>query len=54
MWGRSYLSGVQWVMADQLPPEVKALVLSVNGTERYRHMQRPPESLESRNVLVLE
>jgi putative CocE/NonD family hydrolase len=38
MWGRSYLSGVQWVMADQLPPEVKALVLSVNGTERYRQL----------------
>jgi putative CocE/NonD family hydrolase len=38
LWGMSYLSGVQWIMADQLPPEVKALVLSVNGTERYRQL----------------
>jgi uncharacterized protein len=38
MWGMSYLSTVQWLIADQLPPEVKALVLAVNGTERYRQL----------------
>lgn len=35
-YGHSYLSAVQWVMADRLPNEVKAMVLSGFTTERYR------------------
>lgn len=38
LYGASYLSFVQWVMVDQLPPQVKTLFLSVFGTERHRQM----------------
>lgn len=36
MWGLSYLTAVQWLIADQV--EVKAFVLAVNGTERYQQL----------------
>lgn len=36
LYGDSYLSAVQWVVADKLPAEVKALVISGFTTERYR------------------
>ncbi|WP_019536159.1 CocE/NonD family hydrolase [Paenibacillus ginsengihumi] len=35
-YGHSYLSAVQWAMADRVPPEVKAMCISGFTTERYR------------------
>ncbi|WP_248927164.1 CocE/NonD family hydrolase [Paenibacillus hamazuiensis] len=35
-YGASYLSAVQWAMADRVPPEVKAMCISGFTTERYR------------------
>lgn len=35
-YGHSYLTAAQWAMADQLPKEVKTMVLSGFTTERYR------------------
>jgi putative CocE/NonD family hydrolase len=35
-YGHSYLTAAQWAMADQLPQEVKTMVLSGFTTERYR------------------
>ncbi|NOV01276.1 CocE/NonD family hydrolase [Paenibacillus planticolens] len=36
LYGGSYLSFNQWILADCLPPEVKTLYLSVMGTDLYR------------------
>ncbi len=33
--GESYLSAVHWIVADQLPPEVKTMVLGVFGMDIY-------------------
>jgi uncharacterized protein len=38
MFGASYLSFAQWLVADSLPPEVKTLFIMVAGTERHRQM----------------
>jgi putative CocE/NonD family hydrolase len=38
MFGMSYSSYVQWIIADVLPKEVKTLMLDVFGTERYDQM----------------
>lgn len=38
MYGHSYGGFEQWIVADQLPREVKTLFLGVFGTERYRQM----------------
>lgn len=38
MIGASYMGGVQWAMADALPPEVKTLVPMVFGTDMYRNL----------------
>ncbi len=38
MFGPSYLSINQWLMADAVPVEVKTLFFTVAGTERYRQM----------------
>jgi len=35
LYGPSYMSFNQWVLADSLPPEVKTLYLSVMGTEQH-------------------
>ncbi|MCY9693173.1 CocE/NonD family hydrolase [Paenibacillus alginolyticus] len=35
-YGPSYLSAVQWAMADRVPPEVKAMCICGFTTERYR------------------
>jgi len=37
-YGPSYLSAVQWAMADALPSEVKAMALAGFTTERYRQL----------------
>ncbi len=38
MYGLSYGGFEQWIVADQLPKEVKTLFIGVFGTERYRQM----------------
>ena len=38
MFGPSYLTINQWLIADVVPKEVKTLFLTVAGTERYRQM----------------
>ena len=38
MFGHSYLAFTQWIIADQLPQEVKTLYMTAFGTERYRQM----------------
>ena len=38
MFGPSYLTINQWLVADVVPKEVKTLFLTVAGTERYRQM----------------
>ena len=38
MFGMSYGSFVQWIIADSLPKEVKTLILDAFGTERYDQM----------------
>lgn len=35
LYGMSYLAGVQWAMADALPPEVKTMIPMVYGTDAY-------------------
>ncbi len=35
--GASYMAGVQWSMADALPPQVKTIIPSVFGLEMYRN-----------------
>lgn len=35
-YGASYSGVVQWCMADNLPPEVKTMFISVTGIERYK------------------
>lgn len=35
LWGMSYLAGVQWAIADRLPPEVKTMVSMVFSVESY-------------------
>ncbi|MFT5685576.1 MAG: putative CocE/NonD family hydrolase [Myxococcota bacterium] len=37
LMGASYMAGVQWAMADVLPPEVKTIIPSVFGMEMYRN-----------------
>ncbi|OCT12944.1 hypothetical protein A8709_21725 [Paenibacillus pectinilyticus] len=36
LYGGSYLSFSQWMLADGLPPQVKTLYLSAMGTDQYR------------------
>ena len=38
MFGHSYGAYVQWIVADQLPKEVKTLYLSMFGTNRHNQM----------------
>ncbi len=38
MFGHSYGAYVQWIIADELPKEVKTLYLSMFGTNRYKQM----------------
>lgn len=38
LWGMSYLAGVQWTLADELPDEVQTLVSMVFGVDAYRVM----------------
>ncbi|MBS4218048.1 CocE/NonD family hydrolase [Bacillus sp. FJAT-49711] len=38
MYGHSYGGFEQWILADQLPEEVKTLFIGVFGTERYAQM----------------
>lgn len=35
-YGASYSGTLQWCMAEQLPPEVKTMFISVAGIERYK------------------
>ncbi len=35
-YGASYSGVVQWCMAEELPPQVKTMFISVTGIERYR------------------
>ncbi len=35
LYGMSYLAGVQWAVADELPPEVKTMIPMVYGTDAY-------------------
>ncbi|WP_081756991.1 CocE/NonD family hydrolase [Gorillibacterium massiliense] len=36
LYGGSYLSFAQWIVADALPPEVKTMYLCVMGTDQHR------------------
>jgi putative CocE/NonD family hydrolase len=38
LFGHSYLGFSQWVIADELPPEVKTMFISAFGTNRYSQM----------------
>lgn len=38
LYGPSYMSFAQWVLADALPPEVKTMYISVIGTDQHRFM----------------
>lgn len=38
LFGHSYLSFTQWAVADCLPPQVKTMILSGFGSERYSQM----------------
>lgn len=38
MYGHSYLSFSEWIIADVLPPQVKTMYISAFGTNRYEQM----------------
>lgn len=38
LYGHSYLAFSEWIIADQLPPQVKTMYLSAFGTDRYEQM----------------
>lgn len=38
LYGHSYLAFSEWIIADQLPPEVKTMYISAFGTDRYEQM----------------
>lgn len=38
LYGHSYLSFSEWIIADKLPPEVKTMYISAYGTNRYEQL----------------